>query len=301
MAVEVLLISTAASFAPLGSADLGGHTYVGLQVIWAIGASMIALAAAQYLGARTCLIIGAAIIFGHNLLDPVWPAGSTTGDEWRPLWIGLHARNVVTAGPFWIFFSYPLLPWIGVMFVGYGAAGLFRLPPAQRDGWLLRIGIALLARLRARASPRYLRGPAHLARRPGNLAATVMSFLGTTKYPPSLMYLLMTLGPAAIFCAFAERIRGRAKEILVTFGRAPFAFYVAHLYLIHAIALTLGVMQGFAAQQFLTHYRFFPKGYGVSLAGVYLIWIAVVAALYPLCRWVVSVKARRSSWWLSYV
>ena len=78
-------------------------------------------------------------------------------------------------------------------------------------------------------------------------------------------------------------------------------FYVAHLYLIHAIALTLGVMQGFAAQQFLTHYRFFPKGYGVSLAGVYLIWIAVVAALYPLCRWVVSVKARRSSWWLSYV
>jgi hypothetical protein len=128
-----------------------------------------------------------------------------------------------------------------------------------------------------------------------------MSFLATTKYPPSLLYLLMTLGTAAILCAFAERLRGAFRELLVTFGRAPLAFYVAHLYLIHAAALALGVVQGFAAQQFLTHYRYFPQGYGVGLSGVYLIWIAVVVMLYPFCRWVASVKAQRTDWWLSYI
>jgi hypothetical protein len=111
----------------------------------------------------------------------------------------------------------------------------------------------------------------------------------------------MTLGPAAIVCAFAERLRGGIREVLVTFGRAPLAFYVAHLYLIHTAAILLGVAQGFAAQQFLTQYRYFPKDYGVGLGEVYLTWIAVVAVLYPFCRWVASVKARRTDWWLSYV
>ena len=300
LAVEVLLISTAWSFAPLGIAELGGRTYVGLQVIWAIGTSMLVLAGAQFLGARACLAIGATIILGHNLLDAAWPAGSMTG-AWQPLWIALHARQVTAVGPLWIFFSYPLLPWIGVMLLGYASAGLFQGPASLRDKRLRRIGVALLvAFVLARALNIY--GDPHqwhAAR--GHVAATVMSFLSTTKYPPSLLYLLMTLGPAAIFCAFAERLRGRVREVLVTFGRAPLAFYVAHLYLIHAVALLLGMVQGFTAQQFLTHYRFFPKGYGVGLGGVYLIWIAVVAILYPLCRWVVSVKARRTDWWLSYV
>jgi hypothetical protein len=111
----------------------------------------------------------------------------------------------------------------------------------------------------------------------------------------------MTLGPAAIVCAFSERLHGRVRDVLLTFGRAPLAFYVAHLYLIHAASILLGVAQGFAAQQFLTQYRYYPNGYGVSLLGVYVIWIVVVASLYPLCRWVASVKARRRDWWLSYV
>ncbi|MET0535243.1 MAG: hypothetical protein ABW171_13570 [Steroidobacter sp.] len=111
----------------------------------------------------------------------------------------------------------------------------------------------------------------------------------------------MTLGPAAIACAYADRVRGPIKDVLVTLGRAPLAFYIAHLYLIHAAAMLLGVAQGFEAQQFLTHYRFFPQGFGVGLLGIYLIWIAVVVALYPLCRWVADLKARRKDWWLSYI
>jgi uncharacterized membrane protein len=187
------------------------------------------------------------------------------------------------------------------MLLGYGTAGLFELPPQQRDRSLLRIGMLLvIAFILLRALNGY--GDPHpWAVNPTRTAASIMSFLATTKYPPSLLYLLMTLGPAAILCASADRLRGPIKDALVTLGRAPLAFYIAHFYLIHVGAILVGIAQGFAAEQFLTPYRFFPKGYGVSLAGVYLVWITLVAILYPLCRWVAAVKSRRQDWWLSYV
>ena len=298
--IEVLVVSTAASFAPTGIAELGGRTYVGLQVIWAIGASMVALAGAQYLGSRACLAIAATIVLGHNLLDSVWPAAGTAGVP-EPLWTVLHARHVYDVGRFSIYFSYPLLPWIGVMLLGYASASLFQGSAQRRNDRLMRIGIGLLLGfVLVRALDTY-GDPHHWHASPTNIAATVMSFLATTKYPPSLLYLLMTLGPAAIVCASAERLRGGIRDVLVTFGRAPLAFYVAHLYVIHAAAILLGVTQGFGPQQFLTHYRYFPKGYGVGLGEVYLIWIGVVALLYPFCRWVAAVKARRGDWWLSYL
>jgi uncharacterized membrane protein len=298
--LEILVISTAWSFSPTGIDQLGGRTYVGLQVIWAIGASMVVLAGAQFLGRRACLAMGAAIVLGHNLLDAVWPAASTTGTT-GPLWVALHARQLWEVGPLSVYFSYPLLPWIGVMLVGYGCAGLFELPAKMRDVRLLRIGIGLvIAFIVIRASNVY-GDPKPWQFDPGNPAASVMSFLGTTKYPPSLLYILMTLGPAAIACAYADRLRGPIKDALVTLGRAPLAFYVAHLYLIHGVAIVLGMTQGFAAEQFFTHYRQFPQGFGVGLLGVYLIWIMVVVILYPLCRWVTAVKARRQDWWLSYL
>lgn len=300
VAVEVLIISTAASFAPWGIAELGGRTYVGLQVIWAIGVAMIALAGAQYLGRRACFIIGATIICGHNLLDAVWPAASSTAAT-GPVWAALHARQLYSVGQFSVYFSYPLLPWIGVMLLGYAAAGLFQGPAELRERRLAWIGIGLILGFVLLRALNVYGDPQHWHAYAGMPAASVMSFLATTKYPPSLLYLLMTLGPAAIVCAYAERLHGRVRDILVTYGRAPFAFYVAHFYLIHSIAMSLGVAQGFAAQQFLTHYRFFPKGFGVGLGGVYLIWILVVVSLYPLCRWVTSVKARRTDWWLSYL
>jgi uncharacterized membrane protein len=300
IALEVFVISPAWSFAPAGVAEFGGRTYLPLQVIWVIGASMVILAGAQFLGRRACLAIGAAIVLGHNLLDTVWPAASTTGHT-AAAWAALHSRQVYEVGPLWIYFSYPLLPWIGVMLAGYGAAGIFELPEKSRNERLLRIGLSLLiAFILVRAMNIY-GDPQPWSFDPGSAAASVMSFLATTKYPPSLLYLLMTLGPAAIACAFVERLRGTARSVLMTFGRAPLAFYIAHLYLIHLLAVVLGMAQGFSAGQFLTHYRFFPDGFGVGLPGVYLIWITVVALLYPLCRWVTAIKARRKDWWLSYL
>lgn len=298
--LEVLVVSSAWTFAPTGVGGWGGHIYFGLQVIWAIGASMVILAGAQFLGRRACLAIGAVILVGHNLLDAFWPAASMTGST-AGVWAALHARQLYEVGLFRIFFSYPLLPWIGVMFLGYGAAGLFELPEKQRRERLVWIGLGLIVAFLVLRTVNVYGDPSPWNSAASSTAASVMSFLGTTKYPPSLLYVLMTLGPAAIVCAFVDRLHAPLKNALMTLGRAPLAFYVAHLYLIHLAAMLVGVAQGFAAEQFLTHYRFFPQGFGVGLPGVYLIWITVVIVLYPLCRWVAAVKARRKDWWLSYV
>jgi uncharacterized membrane protein len=298
--LEMFVVSTGWTFAPTGVAGFGDKIYFGLQVIWAIGAGMVLLAGAQFLGKRVCLAIGAVILLGHDLLNPIWPAASTTGTT-GPLWTVLHARQLIEVGPFRIFFCYPLLPWIGVMFAGYGAAGLFELPDKERTKRLVQIGTTLIVAFIVLRASNVYGDPSPWRSVSGNVAASVMSFLGTSKYPPSLLYLLMTLGPAAIACAFVGRLPQAIRNPLVTFGRAPLAFYLAHLYLIHAVAVLLGLAQGFAAQQFFTHYRFFPEGFGVGLPGVYGIWMLVVVLLCPLCRWVARVKARRQDWWLSYV
>jgi uncharacterized membrane protein len=298
--LEILVISPAWTFAPTGAGGFGGHIYVALQVIWVIGASMVILAGAQYLGRGACLAIGTVILVGHNLLDAAWPAASTTGHT-AGAWAALHARQLYEIGNFRVFFSYPLLPWIGVMFAGYGAAALFELPQHRRNLLLVRFGLGMVLAFVVIRALNVYGDPNPWKPDSGSAAASLMSFLGTTKYPPSLLFLLMTLGPAAIACAFIERLYAPLRNVLVTFGRAPLAFYLAHLYLIHFVAMMLGVAQGHSASQFLTHYRFFPQGFGVGLAGVYLVWIAVVLALYPLCRWVADVKARRRDWWLSYV
>jgi uncharacterized membrane protein len=298
--VEWFVIATAFTFAPGGIADIGGRVFVAMQVIWAIGASMIVLAGAQFLGRRACLVIGAAILVGHNLLDAFWPASKLFDEQW-PLWVALHSQMAHAAGPFLLVFAYPLLPWVGVMLFGYGIAGVFEQPASRRNSILLTSGIALTAAFLVLRSLDIYGDPNHWQWQPGGITATVIDFLNTSKYPPSLLFLLMTLGPSAVFCAFADRMRGFVKDALVMFGRVPFAFYVAHFYLIHALSMLLGVLQGFHAQQFLTIFFFYPKGYGVQLAGVYLIWIIVMVSLYPFCRWIAGVKARRRDWWLSYL
>jgi hypothetical protein len=133
------------------------------------------------------------------------------------------------------------------------------------------------------------------------MVATAVDFLNTTKYPPSLLFLLMTLGPAALFAAVADRIASPIRDVLATYGRAPFAFYVPHFYVIHLLSIALGLWQGFALNQLLTVFLFYPPGYGVPLPAVYVVWVIVVASLYPVCRWMSALKSRRRDWWLSYV
>jgi uncharacterized membrane protein len=298
--IEIFVISTATTYAPGGIAELGGKTLMFLQVIFAIGTSMVVLSALQYLGRRVCLLLGAAIVLGHNALDGVWPQAKSLLDTSPPLWAALHVSMSKVAGPFHVLFLYPVLPWLGVMLLGFGASVLFEREAGVRRASLLRWGIGIscgfvvLRALQIYGEPNPWEGHERAL-------ATVFDFLNTSKYPPSLLFLAMTLGPAAILCAFAERWQGWLKDTFVMFGRVPFAFYVAHFYLLHAMSVLLGMSQGFEARQMFTFPFFYPAGYGVSLPLVYAGWALAIVLLYPFCRWVAKIKARSQAWWLSYL
>jgi len=134
-----------------------------------------------------------------------------------------------------------------------------------------------------------------------SLQITILDFFNVTKYPPSLLFLLITLGPMAIVCAKAEKMTGWLKNTLVMFGSVPFAFYVAHFYILRLFNMILAKYQGFELQEMMTLFFFLPKGYGVSLVGAYVGWLLSLAVLYPFCKWVAKVKSRRKDWWLSYL
>ena len=298
--VEIFILSTAGTFAPGGIEQLGGKTLAFMQVLWVIGASMVLLAALQFLGRKACLALGAIIVLAHNALDGHWPVSASILDTSPPLWAALHVSMSKVAGPFHFLFLYPLAPWLGVMLLGFGASPLFERETAARNRALLCWGLGITA---AFIVLRFIDGygePNHWQSQARG-AATLIDFLNTTKYPPSLLFLAMTLGPAAIFCAFADRMRGFLKDMFVMFGRVPFAFYVAHFYLLHLLSLLLGAMQGVPVAELLTFPPFYPANYGVSLPVVYAVWALVIAILYPLCRWVAAVKTRSRAWWLSYV
>lgn len=266
-----------------------------LQVIWAIGWSMVVLAALVHLPLPAAGAIGVLLISAHNLFDGV-TVGALIGPSRQ--WSGsmrdwliaiLHVQRFPVI--------YPLIPWIGVMALGYALGPLFELEPARRRRALVWLGLALCAAFVAlRACNRY--GDPHpWSHQPSSLY-TALSFLRTEKYPPSLDYLLMTLGPLFLLLAAAEKVRWAPLAVL---GRVPFFFYLAHLYLLHALAVALGVATGFGARALLVGWPWFPGGFGLSLGGVYLAWALVVVALYPACRWFAHLKASRREAWLSYL
>jgi uncharacterized membrane protein len=135
-----------------------------------------------------------------------------------------------------------------------------------------------------------------------SLLATVLSFINCEKYPPSLLYLSMTLGPVLMLVAALERVRGPIADWIATFGRVPFFFYVVHIFLLHALAIAFAwVTIGDIGWLFGSMAGRKPAAYGLSLAGIYAVWLAVVVALYPLCRWFAGLKRWRTEWWWSYL
>jgi uncharacterized membrane protein len=299
--VELVVISLATTFKLSGMPETGGLILIPLQTLWAIGGSMLVLAGAQFLGRAACLALGVAIVAGHNLLDPVWPMTVNLFTPGPPLWVSLHAQMAWVARPFYVAIVYPLLPWVGVMLLGFGLSGVFQLEPGERNQRLTLGGLAAVAVFVALRASHVYGDPNPWMVQSAGVVPTILDFMNVSKYPPSLLFVLATLGPAAVFCARADRLPRGVRDVMVAYGRAPFAFYMVHFYVIHALAVMLGVLQGFKASQMMTLLIFFPKGYGVPLPAVYLVWLAVVASLYPLCRWVSAVKARRTDWWLSYL
>jgi uncharacterized membrane protein len=264
-----------------------------LQVIWAIGVSMIVLAALARLPRAWIAALAVVMIAAHNLLDGIEP--SVFGAA-APLWAVLHVQQPIGIG----FVHYPLIPWVGVMALGYALGGLFELEAAQRRALLLTLGGAMIVAFVAlRLANVY--GDPHPWAPQSTLAFTVLSFLNVHKYPPSLLYLLMTLGPALVLLAVFESRRGAVAQVLQVFGRVPLFFYVLHIVLAHALAGLAALWAGYGTSVLTGFFFDFPREWGYGLPVVYGMWLVVLALLYPLCRWFGEIKRRRNDWWLSYL
>ena len=282
--IEFTVVSLAWSF------DLGfGQTFAG-GVIWVIGASMIALSALVWLPRWAIVAVALAMIVGHNLLDRV--SAEELGFA-APIWHVLHERgSIQLAEGIRLYVLYPLIPWIGVMAAGYALGPVMALEEERRTRALLGLGAAITFGFVLLRATNLYGDPAPWTVQDTSLAS-LLSFLDCEKYPPSLLFLMMTLGPALMMLGAFEHARGALARALAVFGQVPFFFYVIHLYLIHALAVATYLAIGGALASN-------PK-IGLGLAGVYLVWLGVLVLLYPLCRWFARLKARGTAAWWSYL
>jgi uncharacterized membrane protein len=286
-------------------------------VIWVIGWCMIIMAALVKLPVRVVGAIGLAIVFGHNLLDGY--AGTIApglGNDLRSiLWkVGYVAffAPPVSLGPDGpnLVVLYSLVPWVGVMAAGYAFGQVFTLRPAGRDRACLLIGLGAIALFLVLRGFNLYGDPQPWSAPPadadGPQLPAILSFLNTSKYPASLLFLLMTLGPTIAVLPLLEGARGRFTKWMTVFGRVPFFFYVLHIPLIHAAAVVVSVVRmGTVVPWLFANHPMGsgrpPAGYAWSLGLLYLVWLAVVVLLYLACRWYAGLKARRSDWWLAYL
>jgi uncharacterized membrane protein len=317
----IVLEFTVVRFGLLFSLD---YRFLGImQVIWVIGVSMIFLAALIHLPLRLIAVFGVAMIAFHNLLDgfrvQAWQGpGSAAPGLSMKLWMIAH--QAFEAFPVARFPSpivvviYPLIPWIGVMAAGYAFGAIYQKESALRRRILLAMGGSATVLFTVLRAINAYGDPAKWSHQKSTLF-TLLSFLNTTKYPPSLLFLLMTLGPAMIALALFETkaktsgpqsILAGMRTAFVTFGRVPLFFYLLQWYTAHLIAVVAGLLAGQSvAYQFQSPIDKFagppPTGVGFPLWVVYVCWAIGVLLLYPLCKWFAGVKARRRDWWLSYL
>ena len=303
MVLELTVVRCAMAFDFDYARSLGS-----LQVIWAIGVSMIVLAALVRLPLRAVAAVGVGIVALHNLTDGVvvrgWRGpGSEAPGALEALWMMLHQPGFIAVAGFPVLVLYPVLAWIGVMAAGYAFGAVYDQAPERRRRLLVRLGVGMIAAFVVlRAAGVYGDPSAWSARKDG--VFTVLSFLNTTKYPPSLHFLLMTLGPAVLALAWLESAgRGPVARALVTYGRVPLFFYVLQWIVAHLFAIAFSLMAGKSVAHLFAFPGTFrtPDGVGFGLGVTYLAWVLGIAVTYPLCRWFAGVKRRRTEWWWSYL
>jgi uncharacterized membrane protein len=276
-----------------------------LQVIWAIGISMIVLSAIIYLKRKYILLIAVLLIAGHNLLDNlhVFNSGITNF-----LWHILHEPGDFAVGRFTIFVRYPVMPWIGIMAMGYYLGALYNpeYDAVKRKKIFLSAGLgAIVLFIILRSFNIY--GDAAQWSAQKNVVFSFLSFLNVSKYPPSFLYALVTLGPAFIFLSLAEKPLNWVTGRVAVFGRVPFFYYVIHLYLIHLFAIIGAIISGYRWSAMILSTRVNRvaelKGYGFNLFIVYLVWLVLILILYPCCKWFDRYKRNNQSTksWLTYL
>lgn len=275
-----------------------------LNVLWALGWAMIVLGALVHLPLRVIGAFGLTLIAAHNLFDRVNPASF---GRWGWLWTILHSPNFIVPPPGRLLFdAYPIVPWIGVTAAGYVLGSLWELPAERRRTLLLRLGLGCVIAFLALRSFNVYGDPVPWSVQPTGAMALV-SFLNLNKYPPSLLFLLMTLGPVLLAL---RALDGRTPSLLQPaqiIGKVPMFYYLMHVLLLHLVATSASFVRFGSIRPAIESPTLdrFPMtqlpGWPASLPVVYMVWIAVVVALYPLCRWYAGVKRRSSNPWLSYL
>lgn len=305
--IEWFVISTAFSFAPLGIPQADGQIYVPLQVIWAIGASMICMSLLSRLSARWVLALGLAIL----LLYPLAAAASGVGAN--RVSGGVAATDLLAIirtvsltpgmiGPH-ILAYYAFIPWLSVMCLGFGLGPIYRLDQAERTKRLLPIAIGLLV---AFVLVRLLDGygdPAPWSHQ-ATAVRTFMSFMNVSKYPPSPDYAFATLGVSILLFLALDKLRGPLARVLLAYGRTPLFTYICHIYILHLLMLGAVLALGFpfgTATDVVLSTKVLDNGWGFGLPVVYAVWLTVLILLVPLSMWFAALKARRRDWWLSYL
>jgi len=285
------------------------------EVIWIFGVSMIVMAGLVWLPTAAVAVFGLVLIAGHNLLDTfaVQPATAMAGNPplnfGQTIWLFLHQPGFVPlfGATSKMFVAYPLLPWIGVMAAGYALGSIYGWESKQRRKLLFRLGavaVVLFAILRSIN----IYGDPSPWQPQSDRWFTVLSFLNTTKYPVSLLFLLMTLGPALVFLAAVDNANGEGltRRIFLTFGRVPLFYFILQMFVAHLAGVILGYLGGFDVGFWFTNYPFAdnikpPAGYGFGLATTYAAWIVGLILLYPICRWYGDLKRRSGHWLFSYM
>jgi len=282
-----------------------------MQVIWVIGVSMIVLAGLIHLPLKAIAWFGIVMIVGHNLLDGIqvegWRGpGTPTPGFGASVWMILHQGGIFFPlgfpGP-GMLALYPLIPWIGVMAAGYAFGAVYRFDPSTRRRWLLRHGVALTVAFAVIRAINVYGDPERWSTQPSSVM-TALSFLDVTKYPPSLLFLLMTLGPALIFLGLFDRVeRRRLAEPLIVFGRVPMFFYLLQWPVAHGFGLVASIAAGKPTAHLIgASIGGAPAAdAGFGLGTVYLAWVGGTLVLYPLCRWYARLKATGRYRWMSYL
>lgn len=276
--------------------DLDYRAFPGmLEVIWAIGVSMVVLAALVRLPTAAVAALGLGIVALHDLADGWKVQGAA--------WTLLHRPGIIPVLGVPLLVAYPVLPWIGVMLLGYTLGTVYGWEPVRRRRFLVRTGWAAVAAFGVVRAANVYGDPAPWSAQPSPVF-TALSFLSTTKYPPSLLFLLMTLGPALLALARLERgTRGPLGRALATLGRVPLFYFVAQWFVAHSLAIALSLLAGRPVNHLFGMPGATPPapGAGFGLGVTYLAWLIGLAVLFPLCRWFAGVKRRRTDWWLSYL
>jgi uncharacterized membrane protein len=274
-----------------------------LSILWAIGGSMVALGVLARLPIRILAPLSLIVIASHNLTDGI---GAEAFGAFAPLWNLLHRPGGFAIWGTVFVVAYPFVPWFAVMAAGYCFGGVLSLQADRRQTIMRNSGLGLIAAFVILRGLNVYGDPQPWSNRIPDMV--FLSFLRTTKYPPSVLFLLMTLGPALVLLSWFDRREWRADHPLLVLGRVPLFFFLLHFSLAHLLAFPLAFLR-YSEAAFLLKpmpslggaLDAYPPGFGYSLPAVYGIWLLVLALSYPLCRWFADVKQRRSDWWLSYL